>query len=549
MNTTYTPLGEMMENEGLFDALCRIQKKEKHHFSKGMFEDLHSPFAFKDMQKAVDIIKNTIQEKKRIMVFGDYDVDGISGTAQLYLALKTVGAIVSYRLPCRDDGYGLSQKFIDEAHQNNVSVFITTDCGVSNYKEIEHANTLGIKVIITDHHSVPEHIPLASAILHPLVPSEPFPDKHLTGSGVAWYLCYALFQTFFPDHASHLAHELLELAVLGTVADCGNLEGQNRIITQLGLETLQNTKNTGLKKLIEISGTKETINPESIGFYLAPRINASGRLAHPRIALELLLGNEERAKDLDDLNKQRQEILEILLAEAMEQAEKQKNEVAILVKASHWPSGIIGLISGRLAETFGRPVIAFEESDHKITGSCRGPEGFHIANTLKKIKAEHPEIFIGCGGHAQAAGLSIYPEHYERFEEYYKNEVKKIRGTTPPPVEKKYLFRIPRALQKEEIEELWTLGEPFGIGNPLPIFCWENMKILTIKTVGAENKHLSLFLATGFEDDPMSGIWFRAGEKINELQKGEKVKVYATPEIRTWNGKINIGLKIVEIEK
>ncbi len=546
----WLPKGQWREDETLFEGFCRVQGKNPEDFLTPAFDHFHSPFEFADMQKAVAIIKNAIAEKKRIMIFGDYDVDGISGTAQLYLTLKMLGAEVSYRLPCRADGYGLSKHFIDEAYQNNVAVFITTDCGISNISEITKAKSLGMQVIITDHHSVPDHLPPADAILHPLVLGEVFSDKHLTGSGVAWYLCRALFETIHPPHAENLSAELLELAVLGTVADCGLMIGQNRIITTLGLLQLANTKNEGLKTLMDLSKTdSKNLSPESIGFYLAPRINASGRLAHPRIALELLLGNAERAKELDALNTARQQILEECLTEAEMQIENQQNEIALFVGASHWQSGIVGLIAGRLAEKFARPVIAWEFGKEKYTGSCRGPADFHISNTLKKIRHDHPEIFLGCGGHAQAAGLSIYPEHYERFAKLYCEEVKKERGSEPKPPEKHYYFSITKAIPIAEVKELWNKAQPFGMGNELPIFKWEGFSILTIKTVGADQKHCSLFLKSPFAEDPFSAIYFRGAEECKGLKPGDQVSVFATPEVREWNGKESIGLKVVCVEK
>lgn len=546
----WTPLTQMNPDETLFEGFCRSHHKTPEDFVKGDFDHLISPFVFQDMQKAVNILTNAIAEKKRILIFGDYDVDGISGTAQLYLMLKTLNATVSYRLPCRDDGYGLSEKFIYEAHEKNVSVFITTDCGVSNVSEISLAKQLGMQVIITDHHSVPEMLPPADAILHPLVKTEPFPDKHLTGSGVAWYLCRAMFETLLPNNASLLAEELLELAVLGTVADCGRLEGENRNITHLGLKKLESTNNKGLKALMEISGTDpQKLSPESIGFYLAPRINASGRIAHPRIALELLLGNADRAKELNDLNIQRQDMLAIMLEEAEEQASLQRDSSIIMVKSKTWPSGIIGLISGRLAEKYARPVIAWEEAKTKYTGSCRGPIDFHIANTLKSIKNDHPEIFLGCGGHAQAAGLSIYPEYFEVFQNLYQNAVEQVRGKTPPEAMKQYIFEITRKITIEEVAELWQKASPFGIGNELPVFCFSHCRIITAKAVGVEKTHLSLFLSLPFGQDAVSGIFFRAGELVNTFLQNDIVTVYATPEIKHWNGKTSLGLKILDIIK
>ena len=546
--------GEFSEEKTLFQNFCEGRGKKEEDFVLPVFEDLLSPSLFSDAKKTAEIIFSAIEKKERIMIFGDYDLDGMSGSAILFLGLKTLGAQVSYRLPSREDGYGLSEKFIQDAHENQVKVFITTDCGISNFAEVELAKKLGMKFIITDHHSIPDKIPEYDAAWHPLLESENFPDKDLTGAGVAWYFCaYLLREKFGAKNSRKIEEELLELAVLGTVADCGSLRGENRKITILGLQHLKNTKNSGLQALLKSSGTdSEKLTAESIGFFLGPRLNAAGRLAHPRTSLELLLGNASRAEELEKLNRERQEMVKIFLEEA--EAQLVLNETqdfpATIVADENWLPGVIGLISGKLAERYGKPTIAFAILEDKITGSCRGPENFNIVETLRKINREHPEYFLGFGGHAEAAGLSLYPEYFQDFCILYNEEVKNIRGENPEPPCIKYESEISRKITIEEIQNLQK-AQPFGIGNPSPIFQFSGLEVVKIKTVGKDDAHLSLFLKREYKNatEFVSGIFFQAGDLYEKIEVGEKLDILALPTINEWNGNLSISLMVSDIRK
>ncbi len=540
--------------KSLYENFLAFTGKTDSDFSSVQFEDFLSPFDFQDMRKAINVLEEIIEKKERILIFGDYDLDGMSGTAVLFLALKTVGANVSYRLPSREDGYGLSEKFIDEAHEKNVKLFITTDCGVSNVVEVQKARDLGMNVIITDHHSVGEELPNANAILHPLVKDEPFSDKDLTGAGVAWYFARAMLQNKFgADKTKNLEIELLEIALLGTVADCGALKGENRKIVMIGLEKLKSTTNKGLLELLLVSRSDiNNLTAETIAFFIAPRLNASGRLAHPTISLELLLGNKERAYDLEKLNKERQELVNIFLAEADEQVtgeneKNQENNPTILVKSDKWPGGVIGLISGRLAEQYARPTIAFEVTPDKITGSCRGPIGFNIAKTLKEIQSDFPEYFYGCGGHAQAAGLSLYPEYFENFCTEFNSRVQNERGEIPPSPELEYLSVINASFTVDDIKNLQK-AQPFGIGNPAPCFKFSDCLVIRSRTVGKDKSHLSLFIKTKIEgQENLSAIWFRGGEFEMNIPANTTIDILAVPKVNEWNGQESISLQVVDV--
>ena len=547
--------GEFSEEKTLFENFCTLRGKSEDEFVPPVFEDLLDPFLFSDAEKTVKIIFDAIEKKERIMIFGDYDLDGMSGSAILFLGLKTLGAQVSYRLPSRADGYGLSEKFIQDAHSHDVKVFITTDCGISNFKEVENAKKLGMKFIITDHHSIPDQIPNYDAAWHPLLPTENFPDKDLTGAGVAWYFCAALLRRKFgAENSRKIEEELLELAVLGTVADCGSLRGENRKITILGLDHLKNTKNSGLQALLKSSGTHpEKLTAESIGFFLGPRLNAAGRLAHPKTSLELLLGDAGKAEELEKLNRERQDMVKIFVEEAEAQIvlNNTKEFAATIVASEEWLAGVIGLISGKLAERYGKPTIAFAILEDKITGSCRGPENFNIVETLRKINKKNPEYFFGFGGHAEAAGLSLHPEYFQDFCLAYNEEVKNIRGENPEPPFLKYDAELPRKITTAEIKELQQKAQPFGIGNPSPLFKFSCLEVVKIKTVGKDNTHLSLFLKAEYKNatEFLSGIFFQAGEFSDKIQVGDTLDVLALPTINEWQGKESISLQIKDLRK
>jgi single-stranded-DNA-specific exonuclease len=542
--------GELDNSKSLYENIIKIKGKELNDFAFPKFSDFISPFEFRDMEKSVNIILETIKEGKRIMIFGDYDLDGMSGAALLFLTLKTLNGNFSYRLPSRSDGYGLSEKFIYELKEKNISLFITTDCGISNYNEISKANSYDVKTIITDHHSVPSILPPAYSILHPLLKTEPFPDKNLTGAGVTWQLCRALLQKVYgKDKSRSMEESLLEIAMLGTIADCGKLEGENRKIVLLGLQKIKSTKNNALRKLIEISKSDiNNLTAEVIAFFIAPRLNASGRLAHPKISLELLIGNENRVLELDNLNRQRQGLLDELLKDAFNQAKKQKNNPTILVHSTCWPGGMIGLISGRLAEIYGKPTIAFEVKNDKWTGSCRGPLDFDIANSLKFIQKNHPEYFLGCGGHAQAAGLSIYPKYFNAFCDEYSKLVIDKRGVIPPVVELFYFGEIKQNLNFKNIEDL-DLLEPFGVGNEHPAFLFKSLIIKTVRAVGNDKQHLSLILDSAVQKELIfNAIWFREGNKLSLLKEGMYIDIVGVISVQTWKNTKRLSLRVLDVK-
>ncbi|MBD3328564.1 single-stranded-DNA-specific exonuclease RecJ, partial [Candidatus Peregrinibacteria bacterium] len=443
---------KILANRGLISPE-EIDKFFKLSYKKGM----HNPFLMKGMESAVNRIKKAIQNEERMMIFGDYDVDGISGTAILYHSLKLRGAKVSYRLPHRvEHGYGLNNDFIDEFEKLDVKLLVTVDCGISCKEQIKYAKEKNIDVIITDHHTIPEEFPDdAYAILHPNQPGCDYPFKGLTGAGVAYKLATALIKDHFDTKLrEQYVHDLLDLASLGTVADLGPLVGENRIIVKYGLDALQNTRWQGLNYLKNLAGIEPTdkLDINTIGFRLGPRINAAGRIDDPYYALQLLLQDtdDEKAKTLaehlDNLNTKRQKMVLDALEQLEErlQTREKKNQI-IVAWDKDWHVGILGLLAAKCVEKYNVPAIIMQDFGDYLVGSSRGPEWFNLVEALTK----HSDLLENFGGHIQAAGFTIPKSRVEQFNAKMKAYAHAIIENTDwrPTLE------IDAEIKEEEIEE------------------------------------------------------------------------------------------------
>ncbi len=523
---------KILENRGLLDD----DKEEK---------TLHDPFLFNDMNRAVARIKEAVEKKERVVVFGDYDVDGITGTAILVHVLKKLGAQVSYRLPHRvDDGYGLSEKFIDELTEKDVKLLITTDCGISCEKEIEKAANQGMETIVTDHHTIPEQgVPSkAIAILHPKDPKSQYPFEGLTGAGVALKLAQALV----PDEESF--SPLIDLAALGTVADLGPLRGENWYIVKKGLKNLMNTKWIGLKKIMELADIRE-MSSSSIGYRIAPRINAAGRIGNPYLALSLLLQEEASEKvnklgdELETLNTKRKE----MTFEAQNQAESliDKNNLPYIIMAERpdWHVGIIGLIAGRMAEKYMRPSIIMQDFGDTLVASARSRDSFNIIEAITK----HKDLLISFGGHAQAAGFNLKKRNLQKFKRAIEKEAKaKLKNMNLKPTLEIDCRIDTKEISFNFIKELNELS-PFGIGNSQPIFILSGLEPQFIQQVGQEKQHLKF--STRINDKEINTIAFRMGEFADKMRRHRKIDIVFHLEKNVWRYKEQLQLQILDFRK
>ncbi len=539
--------GTFDPHQSLFENFCRIRNISEDDIAPAKFEEIADPFLFRDMQKSVNRILHALEKKQKICIFGDYDADGITGTALLFLTLRYFEADVSYMLPSREDGYGFSQKFAEQIASEKTDLLITTDCGITSADSVKYLQEGDIDVIITDHHAPPKQLPPAYAVLHPLLPNETFSDTDLTGAGVAFFLSLALlYSRLGKEKSKTIANQLLELAVIGTIADCGIMKGQNRILTVLGIEALQTTKNKGLLQLMELANidTKH-ITHESIAYYLAPRINVAGRLDHPHKALEVLLGNPQNAEYLESLNSERQEIVIEFITQAEQMLEKDAQNISIILKSSKWPSGVIGLIAGKLQEKYNRPTIVIEEKADKLVASCRGPENFHFIEALTSITHTETDMFLGFGGHSVAAGFSLLPEKFDVFVELFNVEVQKKLGNTMESPQVCFDGHVETEITTKDISEL-SRARPFGNGNASPLFCFPKAEVQNIRHVGSDKKHLSLWIRSP-SGQFFSGIFFAQGSHYNTLMEKKIWDILATPEINIWKGEERLQLKIVDM--
>lgn len=516
-------------------------------------KDFHDPFLFSDMKKAVERIDKAIANSERIIIFGDYDVDGISGTALLMHALTKVKANVSCRLPNRlEDGYGLSEKFIDEFIEKNIGLIITVDCGISCKNVITKAKNAGIDTIITDHHTIPDEFPSeAFAILHPKLENSNYPFEDLTGAGVALKLAHALAITNLPkDQYESFLESLLDLASLGTVADLGSLKDENHLIVKRGLKRLENTKWAGLKKLKELANLKEgeTMDTNNIGFHIAPRINAAGRIGDPYIALKLLLQQEygeqtqSLGQSLENLNKERQKMTETSLDEAKALFVNPEDEYILIAHSPDWHVGILGLIAGKLSEKYGRPAIAMQDFGDMLVASARSPQHFNVVEAIK----DSSEHLMSFGGHAQAAGFNLKKEDLKAFEE----KIKKFAKSKLKNKDLTSILEIDCEIKNSEINfdilnEMQKLA-PFGVANQRPSFLLRNVEPLFVQQVGKGGDHLKFNL--NINGSNFNVIAFRMGSHIDDIRRHRKLDIVFNLENNTWNNRSSLQLQALDFE-
>ncbi|MEB3311261.1 MAG: single-stranded-DNA-specific exonuclease RecJ [Snowella sp.] len=483
-------------------------------------QTLPTPLAeFPDLGKSVDLLKDAIANEEKIAICGDYDADGMTSTALLLRALRHLGAKVDYAIPSRmKDGYGINQRIVQEFADTNVKLILTVDNGISAYDAIALAVELGLKVIITDHHDLPEKLPPAQAILNPKLLPATSPYAGLAGVGVAYILAITAAQAL--GKIKGLTEQLLELYTLGTIADLAALTGVNRRWLKRGLRKLPQSKLLGIQALMQMAGVSEEqkqLKPDDIGFRLGPRINAIGRIGDPQLVIELLTTEDEgialeRAMQCEQINRQRQELCEQIETEAIAYIETtplpwQEDRVLVIVQP-HWHHGVIGIVASRLLERYGVPVFigTFEEEEDKIRGSARGIEEFHIFEALEFCQ----DLLGKFGGHRAAGGFSLPSENLDAF----KQRLREFAHQCLEPEQLKPLINIDAQAEFKQLnlnlyQQIDGL-QPWGIGNPFPIFWTPNVRIIEQQKIG--KNHLKLTLSQSDDSEPIKAIAWRWGE-------------------------------------
>ncbi|MDD2487062.1 MAG: single-stranded-DNA-specific exonuclease RecJ [Candidatus Gracilibacteria bacterium] len=520
-----------------------IQENDLEKYFNPDFNDLFDPYLLEGMDLAVNRILEAKIKGERVMIFGDYDVDGVSSTAMLVRFFAEIGINVSYRLPHRaNDGYGLKKHFIDEMAEKDVSLLITVDCGTRDIDVIEYAIDKKIDVLVTDHHFVPETVPNnLIALINPKLKNSRYPNSNLSGSGVAYKLLHAVSERIFNEKEKlKMLKKYIDFAMLGTISDCMPLIGENRVISFLGLKQIKDSCSCGLKKLIEGSDP-EKMDGDVIGFKVGPRLNAAGRMDSPYKALRVLLVGEqnltEALEEIENLNAKRKISTEKFIKIASDSADIEKN--AIFFDSTEIEHGIIGLIAGRLSQAHNKVAIVLKDEGEKLVASCRSPEHINIISVLEEFK----EMFIVFGGHDQAAGFSILKENFNVFKDRFEERIKNLSCDLDST---KYLdVDLSLSLQKIDFELIKNIEKmrPFGYSNPKPLFLIENLEFNSIEYLGKDQKHLK-FLTD------LKGIDIKAfgfGEYIDNLRNSEKISLIVELEKNVWNSRESISLNIKDI--
>ena len=522
--------------------------KEIEKFLKPKRTDFYDPFLMPDMEKAVSRITKALKNNENITIFGDYDADGITSTTILKRFFHDINKECNVYIPNRlNEGYGLNKNAIKKLSEDGTNLIITVDCGITAIEETKYAKELGIDIVITDHHEPGEEIPDAEAVVDCKRKDNKYPFRELAGCGVAFKLTQALCKNL--DLNENQALKYLDIACVGTISDVVPLVDENRVIVKLGMLLLKQTKNLGLKQIINNAHFKE-FNSMSVAFGITPRINACGRLGHQGEALELFTtDNQEKAtelaKKMDEYNIQRQLEEKRIYDEAITllQEEAQTNGITNCIVLGHenWNPGVIGIVSSRITEKFYKPsiLVCFDKDIAK--GSGRSIEGFD----LHKALMECDKYLTNYGGHSLAAGLSLNTKDFEKFKNMINEYAEKnIKDEDLIPTINIDLKLEDSQLNIEDVEELKLL-EPFGQSNEEPIFMITNLKVVSIKTL-SEGKHLKLFLKN---QNYLDAIGFNLGERANELKIGDTIDIVGNLNINEFNNtkKVQMLLKDFKI--
>jgi single-stranded-DNA-specific exonuclease len=527
------------------------QIDQAHQFLHPSLSHLHSPFLMKDMDKAVDRVIQALLRREKILIYGDYDVDGITSTAILILFLNTIQLPCCYHIPHRiKEGYGLHCDTIMKFAQQGVKLIITADCGINDMDAVKKAQEMGVDVIITDHHEVPDEIPPANAVLNPKQGDCSFPFKSLAGVGVVFNLIIALRAKLrergeWKDREVPNLRRYLDLVAMGTVADLAPVQGENRIFVRFGLEELTKGSRLSTRVLKEACGLKEGIvTSGNIGFQLAPRLNAAGRLGEAQKAIELLVTQELRkadklARELSQENSRRQRIEEDILKEIMDRIKGDDRLLqgrSLVFTSQSWHPGVIGIVASRLVEHYYRPTILISLDGDRGKGSGRSIEGFDLYEGIKRCSP----MLLSFGGHRFAVGLTIESNKIEAFKNRFEELVS--QGCKPsdfiPRIRIDSEVPLP-TIEREFIEELSLLA-PFGVSNPKPIFCSGELRVTDSRIVGENNLKLRVEQNVTYD-----AIGFHMGH-LHPLES-KRVRIAFVPQINEWQGVRNIQLELRDI--
>lgn len=550
-------LAQLLANRG-------IDPQESDAFLTPSWEEgTYSPFAFTRMQEAVEVIMHALQNGKRVVIHGDYDADGVSGTALLHGALQEIAAKFGWHahidtfLPDREkDGYGVAMHTIERLAAEGTHLLITVDCGIANGMELGRAHELGIQVVVCDHHQLGQHFPEHAIVLHPLAPHETYPNKNLCGTGVAFKCASALLHEAQKRGASFpVGYEkwFLDLVAIATVTDVMPLTGENRVLEYYGLRVLQKTRRPGLRALIEMSGTAfAEIDTTAIGFRIGPRLNAAGRMASASAAFAALSAQTpeeaaEKASMLEQLNRERQALFQQMYKEAEEQVRAScMGDHLLVVHEPHWAPGIVGLLAGRLQNDFGKPAFAFTNVGEHVVGSGRSIGGLHL---VELMNACGDELYVKRGGHPQACGLTLKNVNtIAHFRERGNAFARAYYGSEGPkdilPID---AVHAPSQISWE-MYGAFSRCAPFGEGNRPPIFAARNLILEETVRMGSTGAHLRI-RAKEEGGNRVRFVGFGFGHLAPALRIGDVLDIAYEVEVNTWNGKRSLQYRVVDVRR
>ncbi|MEG2708288.1 MAG: single-stranded-DNA-specific exonuclease RecJ [Vagococcus sp.] len=521
-----------------------IQKSEElRSFFQPSVEDFHDPYLMYDMEKVIDRIQRAVEAGERILVYGDYDADGITSTTVMKEAIELIGGDVTYYLPNRfNDGYGPNLEVYKRFIEEGIELIVTVDNGVSGHEAITYAMSQGIDVIVTDHHELPEELPNAFAIVHPRHPKGEYPFNDLAGVGVAFKVATALL--------GEIPIESLDLVAIGTIADLVSLTGENRSLVKIGLEMMKQTERIGLQMLASVAQVDlRDATEETIGFTLGPRLNAIGRLGDASPGVELLSTFDEEeasrlASFIQEKNSERQLIVKKATEEALVMAEEQTQEPILFLISKEWHEGVLGIVASQVVSKVGKPVIVltYDETTNRLKGSGRSIQGIDLFKTLSQVKSE----LISFGGHHMAAGLTFDYDKLETIKQSLANYLE-VSGLL---VNTKEELIIDSQLSIEDISveyiDMFKRLAPFGTDNPSPYFLIQSEEIAQLKQIGADNTHLKCQLRN--DKASLDCIAFNRGSEIAEFTQGEAIRFVGQLSINEWNGLRKPQLMLTDYE-
>ena len=511
----------------------------KKYFSDE-YEEGYDPFLMHDMQKAVDRINEAIENEEKILVYGDYDADGITSTVLLVETLISMGANVSSYISNRfEEGYGPNKEAFTKIIDSGITLIITVDNGIAGVEEVDLANELGCDVIVTDHHKIQDTIPNAYAIIHPEHPEGNYPFKKLAGVGVAFKLAHALLE-IFPDF-------LLDLVAIGTIADMVSITDENRIFVKQGLELINDDPRIGLKILLELSGIDTKIDEQTVGFYIAPKLNSIGRMDSAKLGLTFLMAEEPvtaraLAEQIEQYNIQRKQVTEDIVKDVISKIENsEKKQKNVIMVSGEYHEGVLGIVASNIVEKYQKPVFIMNEKEGVLKGSARSIFDFNIYIAMNKIS----DLFLAFGGHTLAAGFSFEKSNFEKIEEFLDKEFEEFKRNNDLKANKN--IDIVTSLEDISYQFLNSLDalKPYGMDFEKPTVLIENAMVLNKAYFGSEKQYLRLTIADEFGN--LDCITFKDSVTFDKVEKNDIIDLLCNIDKNNFNGRTKLQAHIIDI--